>query len=228
MSIQLSELLKLKAIDLGATVVGIADGDGFESAPEGHKPRDILEGATGVVSIGVAQPKAVLRRAMPTQYTRNIFTTAAQVDGIASQLSLWIEDHGFEAIPISARFMYMDAMSGVFRGDLSHKHTAMLAGLGEIGLNTLLINPKYGTRLLLASVVTDAPLSPDAPFGDVLCSRSGCLKCIKVCPVNALSESGNIDKLRCARHYRQYADIYFETGGLYFCRECRKVCPICE
>ncbi len=222
----ISEAIKMRAIDLGASVVGIADAVLFGETPAGHGPESILEGASGVVSIGVAQPKAVMNRAMPTQYTRNIFVSAARLDEIASRLSLWLEEQGFEAIPVSARFMYMDLISGVFRGDLSHKHTAMLAGLGEIGLNTLLINPKYGTRLLLASVVTNAPLTPDTPFSEVLCLGSKCLKCVNACPVNAISKSGDIDKLKCARHYRQYADLYYESWGLYFCRECRKVCPI--
>lgn len=226
MDVQISKQLRDKALELGVSVVGFADAGGFDGAPKGHEPRDILENATGVVSIGIAQPKAILRKAMPTQYTRNIFTSAGLLDQIASQLSVWIEDQGFEAMPISARFMYMDALSGVFRGDLSHKHAAMLAGLGEIGINTLLIHPKYGTRLALASIVTNAPLVPDQPFKETLCLRSECLKCVSACPVHAISSSGEIDKLKCARHYRQHADIYFETWGLYFCRECRKVCPV--
>ena len=224
----LSKRLKEKAIELGASVVGIADARKFDEAPEGHRPRDVLEDATAVISMGVAQPRAVIQRAMPTQYTRNIFTTAGMCDGIASQMSLWIEDQGFDAIPISARFLYMDGLTGLFRGDLSHKHAAMLAGLGEIGLNTLLINPTYGIRLMLVSVVTNAPVLPDSPYTESLCPRSECLKCVTACPVKAISSSGEIDKEKCAKYYRRYPDIYFETWGLYFCRECRTVCPVPE
>jgi epoxyqueuosine reductase QueG len=222
----LSKALKEKAIELGASVVGIADAGRFDEAPEGHKPTDILDDATSITSIGVAQPRAVIQRSMPTQYTRNIFTTAGICDGIASRMSIWIEGHGFEAIPISARFLYMDGLTGVFRGDLSHKHTAMLAGLGEIGIHSLLINPTYGTRLKLVSVVTKAPVRPGSPFTESLCPRSECLKCVTACPVKAISSSGEIDKEKCAKYYRRYPDIYFETWGLYFCRECRRVCPV--
>jgi len=222
----LSNKLKERAIELGASVVGIADAGRFDEAPEGHRPTDILEDATAVISIGVTQPKAIIQRAMPTQYTRSIFTTAGICDGIASQMSIWIEGQGFDAIPISARSMYMDALSGILRGDLSHKHTAMLAGLGEMGLNTLLINPTYGTRLKLVSVVTNAPVQADSPFSESLCPRSECLKCVTACPVKAISSSGAIDKDKCAKYYRRYPDIYFETWGLYLCRECRRVCPV--
>jgi len=224
----LSEKLKEKGLELGASIVGIADVNQFDKAPEHHKPSDILKCAAAVISIGVAQPKAVIQHAMPSQYTQSIFTTAAILDQIASQLSLWIEEHGFEAIPVAARYLSMDALSGVFRGDLSHKHAAMLAGLGDLGVNTLLINPKYGNHLMLVSIVTNAPLQSDAPFAKLLCPRSECLKCVTACPVKAISHSGEVDKIKCNKYSRRHSDIYFETWGLYFCRECRRVCPFPE
>lgn len=226
MKAEFSKRLKEKALELGASVVGIAEATQFDQAPEKHKPTDILEDATAVISMGVVQPKAIITQAKPSQYTRNIFTNAGICDQIASRLSIWLEDQGFDAIPISARFMYMDALSGEFRGDLSHKHAAMLAGLGEIGINTLLLNPQFGIRLSLVSVITNATVLPDSPFTGSLCLGSECLKCVRACPVGALSPTGEIDKEKCAKHYRQHPDIFFETWGLYFCRECRKLCPI--
>lgn len=222
---KLSEKLKEKGRELGADVIGIAGAEGFQQAPEGHKPWDILPGATCAVSMGFAQPNTVLGKAMPTQYTRSIFTNAARADHAANSIALWIEEQGYEAIPISARFMYMDALAGIFRGDLSHKHTAVLAGLGEMGANTLLLNPEFGNRLMLSSVVTNAPLVPDQPFTGKICLREKCLKCVQVCPVKAIKPSGEIEKIKCAKYYRAHGDIYMETWGLYYCRECRKVCP---
>lgn len=161
---------------------------------------------------------------MPTQYTRNIFTVSSLADQVAHLLALWIEKQGYEAIPISARGMYMAALAGELKGDLSHKHAAVLAGLGEIGVNTLLINPNFGNRLMLSSIVTNAPMNHDKPFSDKLCTKEECLKCVEVCPVKAISPTGDIEKIKCAKYYRPHADIYPETGGLYFCRECRRVC----
>lgn len=220
-----SKRLKKKALDLGADVVGIAGKEGFGQAPEGYRPENILRGATCVISLGFAQPNTVVEKAMPTQYTRNIFTVAFLADTVAHLLALWIEEQGYEAIPISARGMYMAAMAGEFRGDLSHKHTAVLAGLGEIGVNTLLINPEFGNRLMLSSIVTNATLVHDKPFSDKLCQWEECLKCVEVCPVMAISPNGKIEKIKCAKYYRSHEDIYKETWGLYFCRECRRVCP---
>jgi epoxyqueuosine reductase len=222
---KLTEQAKQRAMALGANVVGVAGADGYRAAPEGHRPEDVMQGATCVVSMGFLQPRAVIDKAMPTQYTRSIFTVAGVADQTAYLFALWLEDQGYEAIPVSARGMYMDALVGEFRGDLSHKHTAMLAGLGEIGMNSLLINPKFGNRLFLVSVVTNAPLTPDRPFAEALCGRQECLLCVKACPVRAILPDGRVDKIRCAKYYRPYEDLYKETWGVYFCHECRRICP---
>ncbi len=37
--------------------------------------------------------------------------------------------------------------------------------------------------------------------------------------VRAIISDGKIDKIRCAKYYRPYADLYKETLGLYFCHE---------
>jgi epoxyqueuosine reductase QueG len=223
---ELSKRLKKKAFDLGANVVGVAGSKGFDQAPEGHRPKDILKEAECVISLGFAQPNTIIQKAMPTQYTRNIFTVASFADQVAHLLTLWIETQGYEAIPISARGMYMAAMTGALMGDLSHKHTAVLAGLGQIGVNTLLIHPEFGNRLALSSIVTNAPLHQDKPFSKKLCLGKKCLKCVEVCPVKAISPNGKIEKVKCAKYYRFHEEIYKETWGLYFCRECRRVCPI--
>jgi epoxyqueuosine reductase QueG len=222
---ELSKRLKKKALDFGADVVGVAGNEGFDKASEGHRPEDILKGARCVISLGFAQPNTVIQKAMPTQYTRNIFTVASLADQVAYLLTLWIETQGYEAIPISARGMYMAAMVGELRGDLSHKHAAVLAGLGEIGVNTLLINPEFGNRLMLSSIVTNAPLIQDKPFSKRLCKGEECLRCVEVCPVRAITPAGKIEEMKCSKYSRSHEEIYKETWGLYFCRECRRVCP---
>ena len=63
----------------------------------------------------------------------------------------------------------------------NHKMAATSAGLGWIGKNGLLISTDYGPRLSLATVLTDAPLEPDAPMEHSLCGE--CMLCMKHCPV---------------------------------------------
>jgi len=65
---------------------------------------------------------------------------------------------------------------------------AVDAGLGELGRNGMLITPRYGPRVRLCKVFTDAPLVPDGPvsfgvkeFCDV------CMKCADTCPSGSIT-----------------------------------------
>ena len=68
---------------------------------------------------------------------------------------------------------------------ISHKMAATSAGIGWIGKNGLLINPEYGPRLSLATVLTDAPLQVNRPIKYSMCGD--CNLCVKFCPSNAIT-----------------------------------------
>ncbi|MHA1958013.1 MAG: epoxyqueuosine reductase [Candidatus Thorarchaeota archaeon] len=68
--------------------------------------------------------------------------------------------------------------------DIPVKTSAVKAGLGWQGKNTLLITPEYGPRIKLISILTDAELKPDDEFKDNHCGD--CEKCITACPTRAL------------------------------------------
>ena len=61
------------------------------------------------------------------------------------------------------------------------------AGLGELGRNGSLITKRYGPRVRLCKVFTDAALVPDRPisFGVKQCCQ-GCDKCADACPAGAV------------------------------------------
>ena len=62
---------------------------------------------------------------------------------------------------------------------LSHRCVAVSAGVGRIGWSGNLITEKYGARVLLNSIITDAKLKPDKPLESNPCSR--CKICEKSC-----------------------------------------------
>lgn len=47
----------------------------------------------------------------------------------------------------------------------SHRHAAVRAGLGEFGLNNVVVTAKYGPRIRWNSVISAAPLVPSPPAG---------------------------------------------------------------
>ena len=103
-------------------------------------------------------------------------------------------------------------------GYISLKHAAEISGLGIIGKNYLLTNPKYGNLLWFSAVLTDAKLKADNPLHQSICDD--CNKCVEVCPVNALDDLNSFGKKGCSGHFK-IEDRKFKIK----CYLCRTVCP---
>ncbi|MFH0945873.1 MAG: reductive dehalogenase domain-containing protein [Planctomycetota bacterium] len=72
--------------------------------------------------------------------------------------------------------------------DLILPPLAVLAGLGELGRNNILIAGRYGSRVRIGAVSTDFQVEHDAPVSlgaDALCEV--CRKCAENCPSRSLS-----------------------------------------
>ncbi|MEK6672121.1 MAG: SCP2 sterol-binding domain-containing protein [Nitrospirota bacterium] len=87
--------------------------------------------------------------------------------------------------------------------DISHKTVAVEAGVGQMGLNRLVIHPRYGNFLVITTLLLDAELdSYSQPLKDNPCIK--CRLCAAVCPVNAISQDGQFEFMACFTHsYRE-------------------------
>ena len=134
----------------------------------------------------------------------NYYTTSLEANRSAYYLAKWLRNKGYGVAPVSP-FLPLDMFkeSGL-RADFSHRHAAAEAGLGEIGLNNLLITPQYGPRVKLASIITNAPLEADPRFERTICPREGCELCVNNCPVGAFTPTGETDKRKCSHHTLKY------------------------
>jgi len=105
---------------------------------------------------------------------------------------------------------------------------AARAGVGFYGKNTLLITRRYGSWVVLGTLVTDVELEPTQPL-DAGCGS--CTLCIDACPTGALDEPGVLDSTRCLSYWTQAPDAipegYREHLGssVYGCDICQDVCP---
>lgn len=91
-----------------------------------------------------------------------------------------IERSGWRAYPVPASYgVYSDKMAGI----VSHKLVARLAGLGWIGKSGLFLTPADGPRVRLATILTDAPLTPGTPM-ESRCHQ--CQICVDACPAGAI------------------------------------------
>jgi epoxyqueuosine reductase len=108
------------------------------------------------------------------------------------------------------------------------KLTAVRAGVGWQGKNTLLISPDYGSFLALGGIITDTPLEADEGMEKDRCGK--CRACQEACPTNALDEPYRLNRKRCLSHLLSEESLpqeaYQFTGNKVLdCEVCQLVCP---
>src|SRR6478672_6854248 len=108
------------------------------------------------------------------------------------------------------------------------REAAARSGVGFYGKNTLLITRRYGSWVVLGTLVTDVELELTPPL-DLDCGE--CRLCIDACPTGALDEPGTLDSTRCLSYWTQApgpppAEYRADLGPqVYGCDICQDVCP---
>jgi epoxyqueuosine reductase len=155
---------------------------------------EFLPPARSVIVFGKEVPVPVYRMP-PREKTQQMLRIAESLDDAAGRLAGRLEREGIPALPVPL-FLPVRVVDGRVQGVVRLKHIAAAGGLGEIGKNTLLLNPRFGPRLLLAGVVAGSPVQ-EAGYrntGAPLCT--GCGACIRACPEGAIGPDG-VDAFRC-------------------------------
>lgn len=200
---RLEQRIKDFALGQGAHLVGIAAASDFAAAPEGHKPADILPGAQSVVVAGMKMLEGSFDSPNLRIYSAEARAAYDELNSLGYKMAAFIEGQGHHAAMVGA-FLPLDFSKGKrgYRGDISHKHAAVAAGLGKIGLSSLCVTPEYGPRVRFISVVTRALLEADRKLQEDLCGD--CMLCVEACPIGAISEDGKVEFPRCVRREFPY------------------------
>jgi len=221
MNEKLTVAVKKLARSLGADLVGVAQAEAFGEAPKGHRPEELLRGAQSVIVIAIHLLDASLESAPSREYSVTYSVVNQELNRIAFRVARFLQDKGYRALQVPASPPY-DVSRNM--GDLSHRHAGYLAGLGVFGKNSLLLSTKFGPRIRLVSVITDASLTADKPLDLDLCKD--CDKCIRACPAGALKGERVIDKLRCDAHHAEVGKQLQLEDWDQICGVCIRVCPV--
>jgi epoxyqueuosine reductase len=150
-------------------------------------------------------------------FTRHIEYLRGRMNRAAYDIAQASHQAGLKALPLPGYGPAVDGRS--LEAVISYKHAAEAAGLGQIGMSSLLVTAEYGPRVSLTICLTEASLKSTAR--DTFGTCRYCNICVFNCPARALArpqkdEPYAINKFAC----RTYLEA---TGG---CSECMRVCPV--
>jgi epoxyqueuosine reductase len=116
----------------------------------------------------------------------------------------------------------------VDENDHVDREAAVRAGVAFYGKNTLAITRRFGSWVVLGTLVTDIEIEP-TPALELDCGS--CRLCIEACPTGALDEPGVLDATKCLSYWTQApepipVEYRSELGdSVYGCDICQDVCP---
>ena len=108
------------------------------------------------------------------------------------------------------------------------REAAVRSGVAFYGKNTMAITRRYGSWVVLGTLVTEAEVERTAPL-EADCGS--CRMCIDACPTGALDEPGVLDATRCLSYWTQAPAPVPEhyrsalAQSVYGCDICQDVCP---
>jgi len=212
-------------LNRGATLVGVASARSLRGAPKGHRPADFLPEARSIVSLGLKINRAAILHLPKTvrEYKIDYDVTNQKLNNIARETAHFLIEQGHEALAIPASPPYDETKNF---GDISHKHAAAAAGLGNFGLNNLILTPGYGPYIRFVTILTTAKLKPDKQLPKSVCLGTKCMRCVEACPSGAIRSPKQdamkgwcIDKEKCQEYLTAF------SGGSV-CGLCIKACPV--
>jgi len=210
--------LKKTAESMGIDLFGVADVASLKQE-FAIDPR-ILKNMNRAVSVGMCLSGGILSEIdrVPTRlYFHHYRTLNALLDQTALKLSRFIEKQGFIALPIPAS-QIVDWQKQT--AHLSHKKIALMAGIGWLGRNNLLVTQEFGSRFRLATILTNMPLKADKPL---VYDCGSCSMCVALCPANAIKENpSDFDHIACFEKLKEFQKQ--RLVDQYICGVCVRAC----
>ncbi len=191
-------------------------------------PRKVVDGARSVITVGFSYYTGDLSPEIWDDPSRGRIARYAwgndyhdELTPLLRQLAEFVRDEGG---PDTGTRYYVDT------GPVLEREIAAEAGLGFVGKNTLLIQPRGGSYLFLGEIITTLSLEHDPPSESGTCGS--CTRCLDICPTHAFPAPYILDSRKCISYLTiELKDAIPEAmrpllgNWIYGCDECQSVCP---
>lgn len=210
---QAARLLKDKAIEFGADIVGICE----------IEPSDVYEGRTVTETYAIAVGQRMRWRAFQVVPSRESAIECLRVYFTLGETVIRLADY-IRSLGYACRVEHPIGDS-----DLLHIPIGLKAGFGELGRHGSIIHPKLGPLFRMGSVATSIPLAIDQPIDAGIAKFcDACRACRKYCPADAIPDDRSPEAGQDHLGYDRYV---VDTGRCfpYFARHsyCSICLPVC-
>ena len=197
--------IKKICLNAGADDVGLVDlgRDSLQKEREGIL--HVYSLTRSIIAVIVANNRENIQS--PARYVANeeFHHTGDWISGISREILRRLNHLGIRGVVVNKAWpMAVDRYPGKI-WDVSHKIMAVEAGLGHMGMNRLVLHPKYGSCIQLESILVNGVLNEyDQPLEENPCIK--CNLCAVVCPTGAIAKDRPFDFMACITH--TYRDNY--------------------
>ncbi len=259
---EMTDRIVAKALSHGASLVGVASVAELKQSPSNVLAPRMAQN-TGVGSRAVAEGVKPGEVAWPTN-ARSAVVIAVEHGEAEPELDWW---YGKKSPPGNRVLMRINrSLSSwvrdtlniavhempyhVEKGGIFLKDAAVMAGLGCIGRNNILVTPAYGPRIRLRALLLETEIAPTGPVDFDPCGDCDA-PCRHECPQNAFDRpifsardtelnqlpgrDGTYSRATCNHQMRvdidaASEDIDPESGRMEkiikYCRRCELACPV--
>jgi epoxyqueuosine reductase QueG len=191
-------------------------------------PKDLLKNAGTVVSFFLPFPKSVTSTNTKERLSSHEWAVSyVETNELIKQLSLHLTElftaANEEVVSIPATHNWIEDK---LISNWSHRHVAFIAGLGQFGLNNMLITDK-GCCGRVGSLITSALIEPDDRSEVEACLYKfdgSCKKCVRKCVNDALFED-SFDRFKCYDQLLENVEEHKAVGYADVCGKCLAAVP---
>lgn len=196
--------LRQVCLDAGADDVGFVSIDRSEVDDQRGDILSAFPQTRTLISIACRMNREPIRGVNRSYANLEFHQTTDEVNEVARAIVRRLDEAGVVAVNPPAGFpMEMASFPGKV-WLVSHKPVAVAAGLGQMGVHRNVIHPKFGSFIILGTVLIAADVDTQSKAVDYNPCLT-CKLCVAACPVGAIKQDGQFDASACLTHnYREF------------------------
>jgi ferredoxin len=200
-----TEWLRKTCLEAGADDVGFVEVERAELSAEKRFIESVLSGTRTLIALVARMNRESIRTPARSVSNLEFHQVGDSLNHVSHKIVSILEGKGVRAVNPTVGFpMEADRWDHGRIWTVSHKTVAVAAGLGQMGIHRNVIHPRFGSFILLNTILMDAELSQyDHPIEYNPCVE--CKLCVAACPTGAIGVDGHFDFSACYTHnYREF------------------------